>query len=677
MIGDPMNLRPTPSDSERLPGRELALLFLGALAVRLLALPAHVGDPAPVPGGSDAVGSLLAGVVRLLPEPTEVALRVGHLFGDPDPALVTVRLLLVLLGALAAPLVAAAAARMGGRVAGLVAGALLALSPFALGSSFTLGPAALLLLGGSAALAGLTRAARGEGGALATGAGAGLALAAGGGGGLGLLAAIPFAREDSPRRTAAWLVLALVSGAAVFAVLSPASIAGFPRLPGVATARPVDSPLLAAIGAVFLAAGPLAFGLAVIGKLDLMRRRTAGSWAVLVATGGAFLVPVLRHGSAVEPLAAALPGIFLLAGVAAAAPGLSVARRGAALVAVALALFGAGSFLVAGFVRRPTDAASEWIRRNVNASEVLLVEAGGPRLPSVEGVREARALTAEGALPPDRLARYAPAGKVFQPIPLPASGSIGLESALCYDPNLVQFFRWIVLSDPISDWREATELATARSIFREYFEQDWETAARFDPGLSRRPGVTVLHRRADFTELDRTRLGGLAGVLGTEEATALRTGSEAYLEWITSAGTAFRQVNDLIAAERFLDFATLLDSTRVEPRYQYALVELQRENLPMAKERLFGVLMLDTEHGGALYNLGTVLEAEGELEGAAIQYAAAIPRMDDPSPAHARLGALLVRFGRPEEAREQLEAIRRLAPDSEAERHLEAILGSP
>ena len=40
-------------------------------------------------------------------------------------------------------------------------------------------------------------------------------------------------------------------------------------------------------------------------------------------------------------------------------------------------------------------------------------------------------------------------------------------------------------------------------------------------------------------------------------------------------------------------------------------------------------------------------------------------------------GTLLVRFGRPDEAREHLEAIRRLTPGSEAERHVEAVLGSP
>jgi tetratricopeptide (TPR) repeat protein len=313
----------------------------------------------------------------------------------------------------------------------------------------------------------------------------------------------------------------------------------------------------------------------------------------------------------------------------------------------------------------------------VETSEVLLVEAGGPRLPSVEGFREAEALLAEGALDPARAARYAPAGKVFQPVPLPAPGTRGLEAALCYDPNLAQFFRWIVLGDPEPDWREDPDLVTARTVFHDYFTQDWETVARFGPGISRRPGVTVLRRRDDYAQLDRSRLTGLAGIVDTEPANELRAGSETYLEWVTAAGTAFRQVNELIPAGRFLDFATRLDSTRVEPRYQHALVELQRGDLAMAKERLLGALMLDTGHGGLLYNLGTVLEAEGELDGAAIQYAAAILYLDDPTPAHARLGALLVQFGRADEAREHLEAIRRLAPGSEAEQHLEELLGPP
>jgi tetratricopeptide (TPR) repeat protein len=284
----------------------------------------------------------------------------------------------------------------------------------------------------------------------------------------------------------------------------------------------------------------------------------------------------------------------------------------------------------------------------------------------------------EGALPESRVDEYAPAGKVFQPVPLPASGATGLEAALFYDPNIAQFFRWIVLRDlPAPRPDDPDELVRTRSVFHDYFREDWEVAARFDPGLSRGPGITVIRRPEGFEEVDRARLVPLVGVLDGPVLEETRQESRRFQEWIRSAGIAFRQVNDLVPALRFLDQAVHRDPQDVEARYQRALVLLQAERPDLAKSDLLEALAHDPYRGGIHYNLGTILEQEGDLTGAFTEYEAAIRYLDDPAPAHARLGALLVRLGREAEAREHLETLRRIAPGSASEELLRSVLGSP
>jgi tetratricopeptide (TPR) repeat protein len=83
---------------------------------------------------------------------------------------------------------------------------------------------------------------------------------------------------------------------------------------------------------------------------------------------------------------------------------------------------------------------------------------------------------------------------------------------------------------------------------------------------------------------------------------------------------------------------------------------------------------VDEKLGDAHYNLGMVFEREGDVPGAEASYRAAILFSDDPLNAHARLGALLAREGDVEGALEELRTIRDIDPNSEAFRHLSAIL---
>jgi tetratricopeptide (TPR) repeat protein len=187
----------------------------------------------------------------------------------------------------------------------------------------------------------------------------------------------------------------------------------------------------------------------------------------------------------------------------------------------------------------------------------------------------------------------------------------------------------------------------------------------------------VLKRREDFTEMDRDRLKGLVGVLDGEELGEIRDESAEFQEWIIDAGSAFRQINDLGSAGRFLDLAVKRDSTHVRALFERALVRLQQEYTNIAKKDLLTLLTLHPYHGGAHYNLGIVFEFEGDMTGAMTEFLAASRYLEDPTPAHTRLGALLFRLGDVEAARGQLEEVRRLDPGGEGVQLLESLLGSP
>jgi hypothetical protein len=89
---------------------------------------------------------------------------------------------------------------------------------------------------------------------------------------------------------------------------------------------------------------------------------------------------------------------------------------------------------------------------------------------------------------------------------------------------------------------------------------------------------------------------------------------------------------------------------------------------------MLAALDRDPRHGGAHFNLGTLLELEGDVRGAETEYRAAIVDLEDPVPAHVRLGELLAAQGRLDEARAELDVVRRLRPDGEERRILEESL---
>ncbi|MCA9751128.1 MAG: tetratricopeptide repeat protein, partial [Gemmatimonadetes bacterium] len=544
-------------------------------------------------------------------------------------------------------------------------------APFAVESSVTLTPATLLLLGGSLAALGLSAERRFS--PLEVGAGTGLAAAAAGPAGLGLLAGELVAERRNAARRLPWILL---SGGLVLALAAPGVLRSFPHFPGPSLAVDAKSPLLDAIVTIARTAGPLVLVLAIAGKLSLLRSRRATTSAILLAAGATFLIPVVRHTTSAPVLAGTLPFVFLLAGTGAATGLLGRAVAGVALV---IATFGTGQLLASGLVPGPRDAAADWARRHVGAYEVVLVEGEPLAVGTVAGAREADELVREGALTAERRDEYVGNGKVFQPRPLPAPATEGSEATLFYDPNVAQFFRWMILEvpPPLPEDRSPTPEERARTEFHRYFTETWNVVERFERGLSRSPELVAVARPEGFTDLDRDRLAPLNSILHGPETSACRDTSRAFARWILDTGIAFRQVNESIAARRFLDLAAQLEPDAFEPVYQRALVALQRDDPSGARDDLLTALSRDPTSGGAHYNFGTVLEAEGDYDGAVTEYLAAISFLDDPAPAHARLGRLLALAGRPDEARGQLEALRRLAPDSDEVHSLESLLSAP
>jgi tetratricopeptide (TPR) repeat protein len=184
-----------------------------------------------------------------------------------------------------------------------------------------------------------------------------------------------------------------------------------------------------------------------------------------------------------------------------------------------------------------------------------------------------------------------------------------------------------------------------------------------------------VYRRPDGWELPLDELGPVISRLAGPDVSAVRDTSTAYTHWLVDGGAALRVSGDLGGARKLLAAAAEHAPDDPEAHYELGLVHLFTGRLDDAKASLLQALSADPFHGETHYNLGLVLEREGDLDGAETEYRAAALSLVDPVPAHARLGALLARRGRFEEARDQLETIRRLAPGGDAEAFVAAALG--
>jgi tetratricopeptide (TPR) repeat protein len=554
-----------------------------------------VPDPSPAPSFRDSAW-LFAGALALraaafrpdLPPAPPEALLLGP---EPGTSLLALRLLSLLLGALAVVLVARAGWRVGGRPAGLAAGALLAVAPFALTHAGWVGTPGLLVLAGS-----------------------------------GLF--LHLARWRETRRPAD------LAAAALWAVAAGVGLRWAP-LTNVARAGAV-SPIGEALRESGRAMGWATVVLAAAGAWLAFRAAKRPERFVAIATGLLLVLALLREGPDPLTLGLVLPGIALLAGLAV---GRASAKTGRWLLAAALlvALFGGTRAIASNRGPGPADAATEWVTRNVPNGAPVLVAEPELRLPAFD---------------------LASGTKGFQSIPLPATGTLGDEADSFLDPDLAGRFGWLVMRDPPPGARPL------RRAFHDFFSAEWKTAARFGERAYPASAVSVL-QRPDAWKPDSARAAMMSSRF--ERVAALRDTSTAFAKWALSAGEAFRASGDIDAAAAMLALARGRGGANAELSFEIGLTRLLEQHYDEAMSALHDAIRIDPGHGPAHYNLGTLLEREGDLNGAETEYRAAIPRLDDPTPAHTRLGVVLARKGNIEDARAELESVRRLAPGSDAE----------
>ncbi len=669
--------------------RILPVLGLGllALGLRLAVLPAvqpgpspeeswavgtisTIGGSLPIPADpslSDAWITLLAGLDRFTTTPVVTVGTAPDVAPDPDPLLRLGRLLAIGLGVLAVALTAAAAGRRGGTAGAWIAGGLLAASPLALSLSLA-GSAGSLQMLLAAGLTWALVAGRGIGAGLFGG-----AAAAAGGGGAGLLAGPPVARIASP---AVWIAAVLLLGA-----LAPGVVPGFPVLPagGPAPDAAGSSPLWVALTMLAGGVGLPGLILAAIAAARFLRSDDRIGRSVVAATGFALALALIRRGAEPSAIAVALPGLALLA----TEEMLRWIRTGdrarsRLLVGVALLfpLLGLGRAVAQHWTPSAGESADAWVREHVPTGATMLVEPGDLRLPTAEGARQLAVLVQEGRLTEEWLRDYLAPGKTFSPMPLVPDGATEpMEPALFYDPNLAHRFQWMILADlPDEESSEETaEVRTARRLFHEYFRAAWIEEAHLPAGPGEQSGLTVL-RRPDGFELDRETLGKLGFVLTRRPMLQLRERSRAFTEWALASGQVFLEAGDNASARAYLGMARERDPEDVETRFRFALALALQGERDRAKEELLYGLSLDPYHGGIHYQLGVLLEEEGDLEGAEVEYRAAIEHQIDPQFARASLGGLLLRRGDTAGAREQLDLLRRDHRDTESTRYLEGIL---
>jgi hypothetical protein len=406
------------------------------------------------------------------------------------------------------------------------------------------------------------------------------------------------------------------------------------------TADPaVASPLLEGLRLSARGAGVVTFALAAAGALLALRPRPGAARAVLGTTLGLLVVALLRGGADRYALGVVLPGVVLLA---AAAVARAPARLGRVALAAALvaACVGTVRTIAASRGRSPSRAAAEWTMRHVPTGSPVLVEDRGVELPP-----------------------FVPGGaaKGFHAVPLPGPDAGPEERPALYDPALAREFPWMVLRDP------SASASRASRDFHRFFAEEWTQAARFGADAYPATPVTVL-RRPDGWEPDSARVAEVEERLGA--LAAVRDTSTALTEWILRAGEALRGSGRLDGAGVLLAAALERRPDDAEILFEVGLTHLLKQEWDEAMYAMFDALRIDPHHGPAQYNLGTLLEREGDLNGAETAYRAAILYLDDPAPAHGRLGALLAKRGELNEARAELEIVQRIDPLGEDARLL-------
>ncbi|MGQ0721696.1 MAG: tetratricopeptide repeat protein [Candidatus Eiseniibacteriota bacterium] len=468
-----------------------------------------------------------------------------------------------------------------------------------------------------------------------------------------LLAAAPFALSHSGWVGAPGALLLAAAGCllhlvryrldrrardlAAAAAWSLVGIAGLASAPLTNVAREgVVSPIVEAIVESGRAGGWAALVLAAAGVWLAVREAASPARMVAVATVAMLVIALLREGPDPLSIGIALPGLTVLAGIALAR--VPMAKRSLVFaVAGIVTLVGSALAITASRAPGPAEAAAEWVRRNVPNGAAILVGEPDLELPAFD--------LASGA-------------KGFQRLPLPPPGTSGEEADAFLDPEIARRFGWLVLRDPPASAR------APQRAFHEFFDAEWETAARFGERAHPASPVTVL-RRPEPWKPDSARAAAFAS--RSARLSALRDTSSAFASWALAAGEAFRAAGDIESAADMLELARGQESGNAEVWFEIGLTRLLEQRFEEAMSALHRAIRIDPGHGPAHYNLGSLLEREGDLSGAETEYRAAIPRLADPTPAHTRLGVVLTLRGSLEEARVELEAVRRLAPGSDAE----------
>jgi tetratricopeptide (TPR) repeat protein len=651
------------------------------------------------PADSSLLTTLLAAVLPLAVGSGGAEVAHSLYTSDPGRILLVLRLACLVIGVLGAGVVAAGAARFAGRRAGWFAGALTAISPFWVEKTVHVGPEGLSLLCSAAALWQLVEHAR-TGRfrhALAAGAAIGLAGAAASDG-LALLIALPLAGRGATtwRRVPGWLA-ALPVAAVTLALGAPAFVhaplAVLTRAPaffgaGLGAAGP---PLGSAAAALRMLVGWLPFLLALLGVAAAARRGRSCDRTLIVATLAVAFVALWRGGTAPSAYAAAAPGLLLLAALGWSESGLVLWREPsrqelqvAAGIVLAFALAGTLRTIVDRWTPTPREQAGRWIRNHVPPGWVLLLQENAVRVPTLARAAEFQRLAGRGVVSEDRAREYSEEQSLFQVVPLPPREAADEEVALFYDPNLARFFPWLVLQDePPPGARLAEPARELRGKFGRLFRVGWSVGARFEGSAGKRTGITILERPAPESDmLLRSSEAGLypqmVEILGGPEVSAVRDTSRVFAAWLLEAGASLRSIGELEGAEVFLTLAKERDSENAEVYFQLAEVQLLHEALDEAKELLLTALSREPFHGRAHYELGTILDKEGDFAGAEVEYKAAILTLTEDVillNAHARLGELLVRRGDISGARQQLELIRQVDPEGGAAKRLASVLG--
>ncbi len=618
---------------------------------------------------------------------------------DPGRILFVSRLACLVIGVLGAGVVAAGASRFAGRRAGWFAGALTAISPFWVERTVHVGPDGLSFLCSAVAVWQLVEHAR-TGRirhALAAGAAIGLAGAAASEA-LVLLIVLPLAGRGAAtwRRVPGWLA-ALPLAALTFALGAPAflqaPLAVLTRAPAIFGPEldAAGPPLASAAAALRMLVGWLPFLLALVGLAAAARRGRSCDRILIVATLAVALVALWRGGTVPGAYSAAAPGLLLLAALGWSEGGLVLWREPsrqelhvAAMIVLGISFVGTLRTIADRWTPSPREQAVRWIRHNVPPRWVLLMQEDAVRVPTLARAAEFQRLAGRGVVSEDRAREYSEEQDLFQVVPLPPTEATDEEVALFYDPNLTRFFPWLVLQDEPPPGARLNEPARElRQKFGRLFRAGWRVGARLEGRGGQRTGITILERPDPESDmLLRSSEAGLypemVEILGGPEVSTVRDTSRVFAAWLLEAGTSLRSIGELEGAEAFLTLAKEKDAENAEVYFQLAEVEMLHESLDEAKELLLNALSHEPFHGRAHYELGTILDNEGDFTGAEIEYKAAILTLTEEVillNAHARLGELLARRGDISGARQQLELIQQVDPEGGAAKRLARVLG--